>query len=62
VTFERKAGRFTQKVALLDTLLFLPEASRMCLTFRSHLVTERDMFEIARLIVRADGDAVPGRA
>jgi hypothetical protein len=57
VTFERKAGRFTQKVALLDTLLLLPEASRMCLTFRSHLVTERDMFEIARLIVRADGEA-----
>jgi hypothetical protein len=55
VTFERKSGRFTQKVALLDTLLLLPEERRMCLTFRSHLVTERDMFEVARLIVRVDG-------
>ena len=58
VTFERKSGRFTQKVALLDTLLLLPEERQMCLTFRSHLVTERDMFELARLIVRADGPAL----
>lgn len=55
VTFERRSGRFTQKVALLDTLLMLPEERRICLTFRSHLVTERDMFEVAQLIVQATG-------
>lgn len=63
VTFERKSGRFTHKVALLDTLLFLPDERRMCMTFRSHLVTERDMFEITRLVVRAEGaTGVAGRA
>jgi hypothetical protein len=62
VTFERKSGRFTQKVAALDTLLLLPEERRMCLTFRSHLATERDMFEIAQLIVRATGLPKPSHA
>jgi hypothetical protein len=57
VTFERRGRRFAQKLAPLDTLLFLPQQRRMCMTFRCHLATERDMFEVQNIIVHAEGAA-----
>lgn len=51
VTFERKSGRITQRIANLDTVLFLPEAARMCLTWRTRITAERDLHEFARAIV-----------
>ena len=57
VTFERRGRRFAQKLAPLDTLLFLPEKRQICMTFRCHLVTERDIFEVLKIIVRAEGAA-----
>ncbi len=51
VTFERKSGRITQRIASLDTVLLLPKARRMCLTWRTRITAERDLFEFARAIV-----------
>jgi hypothetical protein len=51
VTFERKSGRITQRIANLDTVLFLPEDRRMCLTWRTRITAERDLFEFARALV-----------
>ncbi|MDP3195609.1 DUF2169 domain-containing protein [Tabrizicola sp.] len=51
VTFERKSGRITQRIANLDTVLFLPEDHRMCLTWRTRITAERDLFEFARAII-----------
>ena len=51
MTFERKSGRVTQRIANLDTVLFLPETARMCLTWRTRITAERDLFEFARAIV-----------
>jgi hypothetical protein len=51
VTFERKSGRITQRIANLDTVLFLPEDRHMCLTWRTRITAERDLFEFARAIV-----------
>lgn len=51
VTFERKSGRVTQRIANLDTVLFLPENRRMCLTWRTRITAERDLFEFARAII-----------
>ena len=51
VTFERKSGRVTQRIANLDTVLFLPEDRRMCLTWRTRITAERDLFEFARAII-----------
>jgi len=51
VTFERKSGRITQRIANLDTVLLLPEESRMCLTWRTRITAERDLHEFARAIV-----------
>jgi hypothetical protein len=55
VTFERRSRRFAQKLAPLDTLLLLPEERRLCMTFRCHLVAERDMFEVKEIIVQTEG-------
>jgi hypothetical protein len=51
VTFERKSGRITRRIANLDTVLLLPEDQRMCLTWRTRITAERDLFEFARAIV-----------
>jgi len=51
VTFERKSGRVTQRIANLDTVLFLPDDRCMCLTWRTRITAERDLFEFARAIV-----------
>jgi hypothetical protein len=51
VTFERKSGRITQRIANLDTVLLLPEDQRMCLTWRTRITAERDLFEFARAII-----------
>jgi hypothetical protein len=49
--FERKSGRITQRIANLDTVLFLPEDHQMCLTFRTRITAERDLFEFSRVLV-----------
>lgn len=51
VTFERKSGRITQRIANLDTVLFLPEDRVMCLTWRTRITAERDLHEFARVII-----------
>jgi hypothetical protein len=51
VVFERKSGRITQRVANLDTVLLLPEDRRMCLTWRTRITAERDLFEFARAVI-----------
>jgi hypothetical protein len=51
VTFERKSGRVTQRIANLDTVLFLPEDRCMCLTWRTRITAERDLFEFARAVI-----------
>ena len=51
VTFERKSGRITQRIANLDTVLLLPEERRMCLTWRTRITAERDLFEFARAVI-----------
>lgn len=51
VTFERKSGRITQRIANLDTVLFLPEERLMCLTWRTRITAERDLFEFARAVI-----------
>jgi hypothetical protein len=49
--FERKSGRFTQKIANLDTVVFLPEEDQLCLTWRAHLRPDRDMFDLGKIVV-----------
>lgn len=51
VTFERKSGRITQRIANLDTVLFLPDDRVMCLTWRTRITAERDLHEFARAII-----------
>lgn len=56
MTFQRKSGRATQKVANLDTVLLMPDTFRLCLTWRAKLVCERDLFEIDSIVVSATLD------
>ena len=58
VTFQRKGGPISQKIANLDTVLLLPERRKICLTWRTRLILDRDIFDIAEVIVRATGAAV----
>ncbi len=51
VQFLRKSGRVTQRIADLDTVLLLPEQALMCLTWRTHILAERDLFEFAQALV-----------
>jgi len=51
VLFERKSGRVTQRIANLDTILLLPEQALMCLTYRTRITAERDLFEFARAVI-----------
>ena len=51
VLFERKSGRVTQRIANLDTILLLPEQALMCLTYRTRITAERDLFEFARAMI-----------
>ncbi|MCE6968725.1 DUF2169 family type VI secretion system accessory protein [Cereibacter sphaeroides] len=54
VTFGRKAGPVTRKIANPDTVLILPESRRFCITWRSRFVTARDLHEIAGITVRRE--------
>ncbi|MGP3698886.1 DUF2169 family type VI secretion system accessory protein [Rhodobacter sp. NSM] len=54
-TFERRSGRLTQRVANLDTVVFLPEEGLVTLTFRTRITAERDIFEFARVLVSVRG-------
>jgi hypothetical protein len=56
ITFERRSGRLTPTLGKLDTVLLMPDALRVCLTWRSRLVTERDLFEIASIHVGLRGE------
>jgi hypothetical protein len=49
--FERKSGRFTQKVANLDTIVFVPEARQLSLTWRAHFRPDRDIFDLRQIVV-----------
>jgi hypothetical protein len=51
VLFERKNGRVTQRIANLDTVLLVPEERAMCLTYRTRITAERDLFEFARAVI-----------
>ena len=51
VLFERKSGRVTQRIANLDTILLLPEERLICLTYRTRITAERDLFEFARAVI-----------
>lgn len=51
VLFERKSGRVTQRIANLDTVLLLPEQALMCLTYRTRITADRDLFEFARAMI-----------
>ena len=51
VMFARKSGRITQRVANLDTVLLLPELGKMCLTYRTRITAERDIFEFASALI-----------
>lgn len=51
VRFRRRAGAVRQKIPNLDTVLFLTEARKLCLTWRSRFVTERDIFDLAGISV-----------
>ncbi|MCX7888210.1 MAG: DUF2169 domain-containing protein [Rhodobacteraceae bacterium] len=55
VVFERRSGRVTQRVANLDTILFLPDEGRVTMTFRTRIAAERDIFEFAQAIVSMRG-------
>ena len=55
MTFRRRSGRVTQKIANLDTVLLMPEVFRLCLTWRARLVTERDLFEVSSIVVTVRG-------
>ncbi|MGP3725746.1 DUF2169 family type VI secretion system accessory protein [Cereibacter sphaeroides] len=59
-TFERRSGRLTQRIANLDTVLFLPEEEIVTLTFRTRITAERDIFEFARVLVSARQEAPDG--
>ncbi len=56
MTFNRRSGRVTQKIANLDTVLVLGEALQLCLTWRARLVTERDLFEVESITITSRGD------
>lgn len=51
VNFARKVGSITQKMANLDTILILPEAGKLCLTWRTRFVTERDVHDLRSMTV-----------
>jgi hypothetical protein len=55
VTFKRRSGPLSQRIANLDTILLLPEKRKVCLTWRSRFVLNRDLFEICEVVVRATG-------
>ena len=58
VTFQRKHGPVTQKVANLDTVLVLTETRKLCLTWRTSYVANRDIHELGEIIVRRDAEGV----
>lgn len=56
VTFTRRPGRVTQKIANLDTVLVMGEAMLLCLTWRTRLIADRDLFEIESITVSVRGE------
>lgn len=54
VNFARKNGPVTQKTANLDTVLFLPEAGKFCLTWRTRFVTDRDIHDLQSMTIRRE--------
>ena len=62
VTFAWKSGRITQKIANLDTVLIIAESMRLCLTWRTRLVVERDIFEVSSIDVTLRGELPPSAA
>lgn len=59
IDFTRKSGRVTRKIANLDTVLILGERMRLCLTWRARFLTERDIFEIAKIDISVRGELPP---
>ena len=51
VVFFRKRGERQETVAVIDTLLFEPDANRFSMTWRASLPLKRDLFEIAQVLV-----------
>jgi hypothetical protein len=49
--FVRKSGRITQKVGNLDTVVFMPATRQLTLTWRAHLVPDRDLFDLKEIVV-----------
>ena len=49
VFFRRRADRVETK-AMLDTLVFEPEAERFCMVWRAKVKLERDIFEVPRAV------------
>jgi hypothetical protein len=52
--YVRKSGRITQKVGNLDTVVFMPAARKLTLTWRAHLVLERDLFDLKEIVVMSE--------
>lgn len=56
VNFVRKVGPVTQKIANLDTVLFLPESGKLCLTWRTRFVTSRDIHDLRSITIRRESE------
>lgn len=55
VTFRRKEGPFSQKTALLDTVQFLTDERKLCLTWRTRFACDRDIHDLSMIIIRRGG-------
>jgi hypothetical protein len=52
VTFQRKSGSFSQKLPLLDTVQFLTDERKFCLTWRTRFACDRDIHDLAEIVIR----------
>jgi hypothetical protein len=52
VTFRRKAGPFSQRTAVLDTVQLLTDERKLCLTFRTRFACDRDIHDLSMIIIR----------
>lgn len=52
VTFRKKNGPFSQRVPLLDTVQFLTDERKLCLTWRTRFACDRDIHDLAMVIIR----------